>query len=79
MKHIELEYLKPFIRSILERSMSAEYAERIVETEGFVERIRDDIETTSAWETEGHYNLDDVFYAIGRIFWEDLNERSLTI
>lgn len=79
MKHIELEYLTPFVRSLLERSMSAEYAERIVETEGFVERIRDDIETTSAWETEGYYNLDDVLYAIGRIFCEDLNERSLTI
>lgn len=79
MKHIELEYLTPFVRSILERSMTEEYAEDIVETEGFMERVRDHVESLADWETNGSYTLDSILNAIGRIFLEDLQERKYII
>lgn len=79
MKHIELEYLTPFVRSILERSMKEDYAQDIVETEGFMERVRDNVEFIADWETTGGYTLDNVLAAIGKIFLEDLQERKYII
>lgn len=79
MKHIELEYLTPFVRSILERSMKEDYAQDIVETEGFMERVRDNVEFIADWETSGEYTLDNVLAAIGKIFLEDLQERKYII
>ena len=59
--------------------MTEEYAEDIVETEGFMERVRDNLEFIADWETTGKYTFDNVLAAIGKLFLEDLQERKYII
>lgn len=71
MEHIDLATLTPFVRAILAQSVSDDCAGEIVETEGFMERVRIEIEVTSAWSDEGYFGADDVVMAIGRVILED--------
>ena len=67
MKHISLEFLTPLVRDLLSYSVTEDYAEEIIGLDNFMERVREDIETSSAWTTEGHYNNSDVRMAVGRV------------
>lgn len=66
----------------LARATTREYAIRILESkrdeedeEGmtFRESVVEDVLTTSAWEEEGYYSLDDIRLAIGREFIDRLS------
>ena len=79
MKHIEIEAITPYVRTLLEDSMGEEYADLIVKIEGFMLRIRDNLEASERWKTDETFYLNDVLRAIGIVIYQDLNERSLTI
>lgn len=76
MGHINLEYLAPRVRDLLSYCVTEDYAREIVDTNGFVERVRDDIEQTSAWKDEGFYSASDVRMAVGRVLLAALNNDS---
>ena len=78
MKHIPFEELSPIVREFLAPAVSDEYARKIAENETeFLSRVREDIETASAWSDEEYYNDSDVRYAIGRIILEYIRKDEL--
>lgn len=72
MEHINLEIFTPFVQSILSRSVSDDFAKKITEIEGFMERVREIVESTSAWKNGYVIGADDVDMAIGRTIFEKL-------
>ena len=72
MEHINFEIFTPFVQSILSRSVSDDFAKKITEIEGFMERVREIVESTSAWKNGYVIGADDVDMAIGRTIFEEL-------
>ena len=72
MEHIDLDFIKGFVEAQLAPVVGDDYAEKIAETDGFIEAVREDVETSSDWETEGTFGLDDLCLAVGRILLKAL-------
>ena len=66
MNRIDLDFIRGFVKAELSYAVGDDYAEKISETDEFIEAVREDLETSSAWYTEGSFNTDDLCMAIGR-------------
>lgn len=72
MNRIDLDFIRGFVKTELSPAVGDEYARKISEMDEFIEAVRKDVETSSAWFTEGHFNTDDLRLAIGRTIFEEL-------
>jgi hypothetical protein len=73
MTNDERKELDGLIRTMMTKSMDEDSVRRILSigtswngNSTLMDHIVDDILTSSAWESDGHYNDDDVRFAIGR-------------
>lgn len=65
------------VEDIMRKSVSSDYVNDILDYETntgdtIFERIKEDVEVTSAWYDEQYYNDDDIKLAIGRVILEQL-------
>lgn len=72
MNEAERKNIKWLVWWVMSKATSDEYAERILEHDGFMEDVIADVMECSAWEDEGYYNEDDVRLAIGRVLIDRL-------
>ena len=66
------------IRMIMLKAVSDDYVGYILEHKNkngktFMEDVIEDVMETSAWNTEGYYNEDDIRLAIGRVMINTMN------
>ena len=77
MKKIPKTTFRREIETIICQSVDSDYVGSILEHETgngmtIFELIKDDVETTSAWGDDYHYNDSDIKLAIGRVISEHL-------
>ena len=79
-KSIDRKEFRGQVERLLSKSISTDYVceilDMIVGYETVYEQIKKDVEETSAWEDEEHYNEDDIKLAIGRAFIDCLTNWS---
>ena len=76
-KRIPADEFRPLLSQILRQAISDDYVDIFLDREihcgcGYTafEWIKDNVEETSGWETEGVYNDDDIKLAVGRMLDE---------
>ena len=69
----ERAHIEYVIKIIFSNAVSDEYVRTLLEFDNIMEDIIDDVLTSSGWEDEGDYNVDDIRLAIGRTLMANLN------
>jgi len=73
MVHLPEKQFRREVDTLLRYGISSDYVGHILdfraEEDGLTifDLIKEDVETTSAWEDEGYYNEDDIRLAVGRV------------
>lgn len=61
------------LKEVLIQAVSSDYVDRIIENFEFFRFVYEDVEATSGWCDDGHYNEDDIRLAIGRFLCDKLD------
>lgn len=67
MKEIPMKHFLPVLEFILRQSLSSDHVALLCGCDEFVRDVKEDVETTSGWETDEDFGDDDVRLAIGRV------------
>lgn len=71
-RHIDIDDVNAAIFGILEVPFSREYADRVAEKTALA--VRNDVEESSSFKTDGRWNDDDVRLALGRVVLDSLGD-----